>query len=177
MHLGFWDFLSQWLGVENCYYQLIDNPELLHALMRRLTDATIELIGQMNRYELFDTQSFTCHCSYTFSSAPSAGPSVSQNAWAFGMAQIFSSVSPEVTREFEVPYMQEVYSHFGSIYYGCCERLDDRLDVVEQMPNNSNTVTLRKNAFFLICSFLRSHSVLVSFSANKTIPRTLASKQ
>ncbi len=73
MHLGFWDFLSQWLGVEN--------------------------------------------------------------AWAFGMAQIFSSVSPEVTREFEVPYMQEVYSHFGSIYYGCCERLDDRLDVVEQMPN------------------------------------------
>ena len=35
MHLGFWDFLSQWLGVENCYYQLIDNPELLHALMRR----------------------------------------------------------------------------------------------------------------------------------------------
>lgn len=135
MHLGFWDFLSQWLGVENCYYQLIDNPELLHALMRRLTDATIELIGQMNRHELFDTQSFTCHCSYTFSSAPSAGPSVSQNAWAFGMAQIFSSVSPEVTREFEVPYMQEVYSHFGSIYYGCCERLDDRLDVVEQMPN------------------------------------------
>ena len=51
------------------------------------------------------------------------------------MAQIFSSVSPEVTREFEIPYMQEVYSHFGSIYYGCCERLDDRLDVVEQMPN------------------------------------------
>lgn len=135
LHLGFWDFLSQWVGVENCYFNLIDEPELLHALMRRLTDATIEMIRQMNEYELFDTQSFTCHCTYTFSDKTPGGKSVSQNAWAFGMAQIFSSVSPDVTAEFEVPYMQEVYAHMGSVYYGCCEKLDDRLDVVSRMPN------------------------------------------
>ena len=72
--------------------------------MRRLTDATIEMIRQMNEYELFDTQSFTCHCTYTFSDKTPGGKSVSQNAWAFGMAQIFSFVSPDVTAEFEVPY-------------------------------------------------------------------------
>ena len=104
LHLGFWDFLSQWVGVENCYFNLIDELELLHALMRRLTDATIEMIRQMNEYELFDTQSFTCHCTYTFSDKTPGGKSVSQNAWAFGMAQIFSFVSPDVTAEFEVPY-------------------------------------------------------------------------
>ena len=31
--------------------------------------------------------------------------------------------------------MQEVYAHMGSVYYGCCEKLDDRLDVVSRMPN------------------------------------------
>ena len=25
--------------------------------------------------------------------------------------------------------------HFGMIYYGCCERLDDRLDIVKKIPN------------------------------------------
>ena len=51
------------------------------------------------------------------------------------MAQLFTSVSPAINREFEVPYMSKLFSYFGAVYYGCCERLDDRLDVIDQMPN------------------------------------------
>ena len=31
--------------------------------------------------------------------------------------------------------MKRVFSHFGAIYYGCCDRLDDRLDKIAQLPN------------------------------------------
>ena len=51
------------------------------------------------------------------------------------MAQLFTSVSPDINREFEVPYMSKIFSRFGAVYYGCCERLDDRLDVIDTMPN------------------------------------------
>ena len=34
-----------------------------------------------------------------------------------------------------MPYMKQIFSHFGAIYYGCCERLDDRLEIVDMMPN------------------------------------------
>ncbi len=31
-------------------------------------------------------------------------------------------------------YMKRVFPHFRAIYYGCCERLDDRLDILEALP-------------------------------------------
>ena len=140
LHLGFWDFITQWMGVENCYIELMDRPEMMHAVMERLTEATLDEIGQINRLGLYDVNTNMCHCSYTFSDAL-PGPDCSRDnptthdGWAFGLAQLFTSVSPEITAEFEVPYMQRLFPHFGSIYYGCCDRLDDRLDIICRMPN------------------------------------------
>ncbi|MDD4774642.1 MAG: hypothetical protein PHZ09_13740 [Eubacteriales bacterium] len=136
LHLGFWDFISQWMGVEEVYTAIYDNPDLLHGMMERLTSGTISLIEQMNAEGLFDVNVNMCHCSHTFlpDDADRRAP-VSQNTWAFGLAQLFTSVSPAVTAEFEVPYMKRLFPFFGNIYYGCCDRLDDRLDIVTQMPN------------------------------------------
>lgn len=139
-HLGAWDYLSQWLGVENAYIELMDRPEFMHACMERMTQALISQIEQANELEIYDINTNITHCSYTFSSTlpgPDCNPDApqSKDAWAFGLAQLFSSVSPEITAEFEVPYMQRIYPYFGSIYYGCCDRLDDRLDIVARMPN------------------------------------------
>ena len=140
LHLGFWDFIAQWMGVENCYIELMDRPEMMHAIMERLTVTTLAEIEQLNRLGHYDVNGNTCHCSYTFSDElPSAACDrdnpTSRDGWAFGMAQLFTSVSPQITAEFEVPYMQRLFPHFGAIYYGCCDRLDDRLDIVCKMPN------------------------------------------
>lgn len=139
LHLGLWDFITQWMGVENIYIELMDRPELMHAVMKRTTDATEELIQQMNRDQLFDTYTNICHCSYTYVDdlpTPECDRDnpTSKDVWAFGLAQLFSSVSPAITAEFEVPYMQRLFPYFGAIYYGCCDRLDDRLDIVARMP-------------------------------------------
>ena len=139
MHLGIWDTISMWMGVENCYIELMDRPEMIHQLMEKLTQGLIFQIEQCNRQGLFDVTSNLTHCSHTFSDdlpLPNCNydAPTSENAWAFGLAQLFTSVSPEITDEFEVQYMKRVFKYFGAIYYGCCDRLDDRLDVIAQLP-------------------------------------------
>lgn len=138
-HSGLWDTISQWLSVEECYYALLDQPELLHAMMERMTDITLEWIHQGSEQELFDVAGGICHCSHTivkpFGQGMEDRPGTSFNSWTFGLAQLFTSVSPDVTREFELPYMKRIFEQFGDVYYGCCEKLDDRLDIIGEMPN------------------------------------------
>lgn len=139
LHSGLWDEISQWQGVEECYYMLLDDPDLLHAILSRITDNMLEMIRQGSEEGLFDTASTICHCSHTITAPFGSGMEnrfgTARNSWTFGMAQLFTSVSPDVTREFELPYVSRIFEQFGGVYYGCCEKLDDRLDIVAQMPN------------------------------------------
>ena len=34
-----------------------------------------------------------------------------------------------------IPYITRMAEPFGMLYYGCCDRLDDRLDLVKRIPN------------------------------------------
>lgn len=139
-HLGIWDYLTTLMGVESIYFDFIDRPEFLHALMNKVTESTISGIKQANELMIHDDIINTCHCSYTYTdellpnSGEGKGP-ISKNSWAFGLAQLFSSVSPAITEEFEIPYITKMAEQFGMIYYGCCDRLDDRLDLVKKIPN------------------------------------------
>lgn len=140
MHLGIWDTISYWRGVETIYFDLLDRPEYLHAIMETVTNGLLQRLEQMNRLGCYDVTSTLVHCSHTFlDDLPGAGSDpefgTTEHGWAFGMAQLFSSVSPAVTEEFEVEYMKRIFPHFGAVYYGCCERLDDRLDVIRKLPN------------------------------------------
>ena len=139
-HLGVWDYLTTLLGVDNAYFEIVDRPEFIHACMERITDATIAGIKQANELKLHNDISNTCHCSYVYTDellpgfGEGKGPT-SENCWAFGMAQLFTSVSPKTTEEFELPYISRMAEYFGMIYYGCCDRLDDRMDIIKRIPN------------------------------------------
>ena len=140
VHLGVWDTISQLMGVEDIYYGFIDTPELLHAAMERLTQAVISSVEQYNKFDIFNSNINTCHCSYIYTDEllPDAGAGKghqSKDCWAFGLAQLFSSVSPALMEEFEMPYICRMAEYFGMIYYGCCDRLDDRLDWVKKIPH------------------------------------------
>jgi len=139
-HLGMWDMLTRFMGVEAIYYDIIDRPDFAHALMRRITDATLAGIKSLNDLRMYDDNLNILRCSYTYTNEflPDFGAGksgVSKNCWALGTAQLFTSVSPDTTEEFEIPYISELAKEFGFIYYGCCERLDDRLDLVKKIPN------------------------------------------
>ena len=139
-HLGVWDYLTQLMSIENAFYEIVDHPEFVHACMERVTEAAIAGIKRANELQIHNDISSLCHCSHIFTDEllPDCGQGkgpVSQNCWAFGMAQLFTSVSPKVTEEFELPYITRMAEHFGMIYYGCCDRLDDRLDIIKRIPH------------------------------------------
>ena len=139
-HLGVWDYLAQLMSVEDAYLEIMDRPEFIHACMERVTEAVISGIRQANELTIHNDIANTCHCSYIYTDTllPDCGQGmgpVSKNSWAFGLAQLFTSVSPKVTEEFELPYITRMAEFYGMIYYGCCDRLDDRLDIVKKIPN------------------------------------------
>ena len=136
MHLGAWDNIAYWMGVENLYIELMDRPEMMHAVMERMVGTYKAEIEQYNHLKIYDTAENYCHCSQTY--MPGESPDregTTFNGWAFGLAQPFTSVSPKVTQEFECEYMKRVFPCFKNIYYGCCDRLDDRMEMVSALPN------------------------------------------
>ena len=37
--------------------------------------------------------------------------------------------------EFDIQYMKRALAPFGYVYYGCCEPLDQKIDILRQIPN------------------------------------------
>jgi hypothetical protein len=53
----------------------------------------------------------------------------------FGLAQMFSTVSPQMFKEYEVDYMAPICGRFGLVYYGCCDPLDGKMREVRLIPH------------------------------------------
>ena len=139
-NLAIWDTLTAWLGVEKCYTLIKDNPDFIHKLLRKVTNAFTAGIRQVNTMKISHDVANTCHSSYVYDDKLLLTPGksrggVTNHSWAYGMAQLFTSISPEITKEFEIPYVRELAWEFGAMYYGCSEVLSDRLDVLKRIPN------------------------------------------
>ena len=55
--------------------------------------------------------------------------------WGCAAAQIFSSVSPAMHEEFALQYERRWLERFGLSYYGCCEPLHEKIDLLGSIPN------------------------------------------
>ncbi len=135
-----WDWIAMWMGVENALYALVDRPEFMHRLVARMTDNCLSQIDQLEEQGGFCEPQPEIHCSGAYADdlpAPGYTPGKSRagDLWMYGMAQMFSSVSPGMFREFEVDYIRRIAERFGMVYYGCCEPLDDRIAEVRMIPN------------------------------------------
>ena len=135
-----WDQIIEWRSPEKAFFDLVCRPELVHQLMSRLTAAHLSLLDQLERQGLLGGEQPTIHCTGAFSEelpAPDYDPAFprAKDLWTCGMAQIFSSVSPAMHQEFELAYAKEWYSRFGLVYYGCCEPLHKKMDIVRKIPH------------------------------------------
>jgi hypothetical protein len=59
----------------------------------------------------------------------------SNNMWGCSNAQIFSSVSPQMHWEFAIEHDLRWLKRFGLTYYGCCEPLDNKAEILSRIPN------------------------------------------
>jgi hypothetical protein len=63
-----------------------------------------------------------------------AGKMRMRDLWGFGESQETVGISPDMFAEFIFPYQLPLLERFGLNCYGCCEPLDKRWRVVQQVP-------------------------------------------
>ena len=139
-YLSLWDPISTWMSVEDALYALVDRPEFMHRLLARLTDGYLSMLDQLEDQGLLCGSQSLIHCTGAYTDdlpAPGYDPGKprTKDLWMFGLAQMLSTVSPEMFKEFEVDYISRICARFGLVYYGCCDPLDGKMAEVRMIPN------------------------------------------
>ncbi len=128
-----WDIICRWRGVEPILIDMYDRPEYLHKIMQRYTDAIKAQLDFVEQNLRVDNNPANLHCTPAYISG--LAEDGWKATWFRGMAQMFSTVSPAMHTEFELDYMLPIAERFAYTYYGCCEPLDNKLEVIEKIPN------------------------------------------
>jgi hypothetical protein len=145
VHIWFtpWDYLVRWWGVEEAMLDLIERPDLVHAAYERMVDAWMTELDQFVEQNLLtldcdNTRIGSGGYGYTNRlPGPHFDPSRvrPRDMWGCSNAQIFSEVSPEMHWEFAVKHDLRWLARWGLVYYGCCEPLDQKIDLLRSIPN------------------------------------------
>ncbi len=138
-YLSYWDPISTWMGVENALFALVERPEFMHRLVRRMMEGYQSMLDQLEAQGLLCGPQSLIHCTGAHSDelpAPGYDPEKprTKDLWMFGLAQMFSTVSPQMFKEFEVDYLAPLCARFGLVYYGCCDPLDGKMNEVRLIP-------------------------------------------
>ena len=133
--LGLIDEWTRLRGITQTFLDMSDNPEILHAGMRRLMEGKL---AWLQRLEELGVLSLNNGNDYVGSGAfgytdelprdDFDGHVRLEDMWGFCEAQTMSEVSPAMHEEFVLPYQLPVLERFGLNCYGCCEPLDLKLD-------------------------------------------------
>ncbi len=144
-HIWFtpWDYLIRWWGIEEAMIDMVDRPDLVHAGVERMVDAWMAELDQFERENLLsldcdNTRVGSGGYGYTRSLPGDAfDPSHVRphNMWGCSNAQIFSEISPQMHWEFAIQHDLRWLSRWGKTYYGCCEPLDGKADLLKRIPN------------------------------------------
>jgi hypothetical protein len=144
-HIWFtpWDYLIRWWGIEDAMLDMLDRPDLVHAAVERMVDAWMAELDQfvaLNALALDSNNTRVGSGGYGYISALPGrdfdpGHVTPSNMWGCSNAQIFSEVSPDMHWEFAIKHDLRWLSRWGMNYYGCCEPLDGKADLLKQIPN------------------------------------------
>jgi len=136
-----WDFLIRLWGVEQAMFDLVLRPDLVHAAMNRLVTAMLCRLDQYEEQGLLASNNANVRVGsgglgYTDDLPPAdpTAPAKTGDLWGCATAQIFAAVSPAMHEDFALQYERRWLDRFGLNYYGCCEPLHLKLDLLGSVP-------------------------------------------
>ena len=140
LHMGLWDKITGIRGVDPIIYDVIDRPEFTLKIITKFVSMAMSMLDQYEKLNLLEPAAPLIHCTGAYTNElpgnDAAGQKITaKDVWAFGMAQIFAVVSPLMHDEFEIIPLLPLLHRFGLIYYGCCEPLDRKIDIIRKIKN------------------------------------------
>lgn len=127
-------------GLEQIMYDMLDNPGLIHNLMNKIQEGTIEKLNYLEKNNLLslNTSSYVGSGGFGYTEEM---PSKKKNnvklneLWGFGESQETGQISPMMFEEFVFKYQLPILEKFGINCYGCCEPLEKRWEIIKKIPN------------------------------------------
>ncbi|MHB8902053.1 MAG: hypothetical protein ACYC6Y_25120 [Thermoguttaceae bacterium] len=135
--------LYRFIGNQGLLYWVYDAPEAIHQIMNYMLEDRLALFEFFEREGLLalntDSQMAGPRMYGYVSDLPGPdhqGPVALKHLWGWAESQEATNLSPAMYQEFVLPYLARLSERFGLVYYGCCERVDDRLPaIIEAIPN------------------------------------------
>lgn len=138
-----WDRLICWYGVEQAMMDMAIKPELVNAAIERLVDAYLHRLAQWEELNVLTLPSANARTGSGGLACTDELPQPGYNPeritpkdlWGCAGPQIFSEISPEMHWEFSLRHEMRWLQRWGLTYYGCCEQLHHKVDLLRRIPN------------------------------------------
>ena len=141
-----WDAISEYRGVQNLLMDLAMRPDFMHRTAGKFMEIAAAIGRQYEELGLLDPDLILLHCTPACArELPAADFSVKArlaDVWGRCSAQIFAAVSPEMHDEFDLVYNQKLFGGCGLLYYGCCEPMDNKIDILRKRFGNLRKISI-----------------------------------
>jgi len=107
-----WDEIVMLTGVKEVLVDMFRRPRYVHRLVEKMIDVWLNRLDQYEELGLLRDSPM--------------------RLWGIGAAQIFMAVSPAMHEEFALKHERRWYERWGFNYYGCCEPLHHKVDVLRR---------------------------------------------
>jgi hypothetical protein len=151
-HYGFWTAgltidIIRLVGLQQLMTLMYDDPDGLHALMAWMRDDVMQMMDWYETEGLLTSNHDTFGIGSggygpTMSLPLLAGGATFAQRWGFAESQETVGVSPKMFQRFILPYQVPMMRRFGLVYYGCCEGVEKRLQMVMDAVPNLRVVSM-----------------------------------
>ncbi len=177
---GFWwwslGLIEEWTklrGMNQTFLDMMDEPELVHAGLRRLMEgrlAWLDSLEQQGLLSLNNGNHYVGSGGFGFTH-DLPGPGFDgkvrlSDMWGFCESQNMSAAGPAQLEEFVLPYQLPIMERFGLNCYGCCEPLHLHLDLLLAKVPRLRRVSISPWADKRICAEKLGNKAVYSWKPN-----------
>ena len=146
LEYSIWDRIAMFRGVDALLMDLAMRPDFMHKTARRFMEIAQADFRQREELGLLSSDNLLLHCTAACTRDLPAddfdGRVRPKDVWGRAAAQIFGSVSPDMHDEFDLAYNEELFKDCGLLYYGCCEPMDGKIDILRKRFKNLRKVSI-----------------------------------
>jgi len=146
LRYNIWDNISRYRGVDNLLLDLAVRPQFMHRTAQRFMEIAEATFRQQAEQGLLEPNLTILHCTPACARELPAddftGKVRPKDVWGRCAAQIFGSVSPAMHDEFDLAYNEKLFGECGLVYYGCCEPMDLKIDILRKRFKNLRKITV-----------------------------------